>query len=277
MTKAVPGKTAQLQKTAGRRAARRVRKCPQCPLYSSSGQCLDPRLRSGRCGDRIMYVVRGKQFWRLDVKARDPRTPKQRACRARLAAASSDYSARLTDAQQDACIAAGAKRRSQPRLGQAGRLTGQQWWVQERCRRQAQLSTPEAQTPSKSLQTKDKSTPSSGPHRTYTVFPPYQYRGSKPRASRGARTAKTRGPKPETRPNWQRSNPLNARKLRPAVLRRSGYAVDAAPETCPARPCRKLGPLLRRAACPKAPRRLTRSQRSCGGRSHYRKRSGCRA
>jgi hypothetical protein len=37
----------------------------------------------------------------------------------------------LTDEQQDACIAAGAKVRSRPRLGQSGPLTGQQYWMRK--------------------------------------------------------------------------------------------------------------------------------------------------
>jgi len=80
-----------------------------------------------RCGGWVYYVLPDSRPWRrLWVKPRDPRTPKQRSCRARLGAASSYYSASLTDRQQDACIAAGAKVRSRPRLGQWGWLTGQQ-------------------------------------------------------------------------------------------------------------------------------------------------------
>ena len=200
MTTAEPVKVRPQAKATSRRTARRVRKCPQCPFYSASGKCLDPRLRSGRCGDRVMYVVGGRQFWRLDVKARDPRTLKQRACRARLAAASRAYSANLTEAQQDACIASGAKRRSRPRLDQSGPLTGQQWWVQQQCKSAALTRMPEAQTSSKALQTKSRSTPPSGPHRTATVSPPYPCRGNKPQGSRAARKATTRDQKPQARP-----------------------------------------------------------------------------
>ena len=59
----------------------------------------------------------------------DPRSARQRLCRARLAAVSADYSERLTDAQQDACVAAGARGRCRRRLGTLGRLTGQQYLV----------------------------------------------------------------------------------------------------------------------------------------------------
>jgi hypothetical protein len=54
--------------------------------------------------------------------------------RARLAAASKSYNEALTDDQQDACIAAGAKRRTRPRLGQSGQQTGQQYWVGKECK-----------------------------------------------------------------------------------------------------------------------------------------------
>ncbi len=39
------------------------------------------------------------------------------------------YSRHLTQEQRRACIAAGAKRQTRPRLGQSGPLTGQQYWV----------------------------------------------------------------------------------------------------------------------------------------------------
>jgi hypothetical protein len=77
------------------KAARR-RRCLGCPFCAPSGKCLDPRPRSGRCGDWVFYLRHGKQFRRLDVKPRDPRTPSQRYWRERLAAASQRYSAALT-------------------------------------------------------------------------------------------------------------------------------------------------------------------------------------
>lgn len=46
----------------------------------------------------------GKQRRRRYAKPRDPRTAKQRLWRARFGSASSDYSAVLTDQQQDACL-----------------------------------------------------------------------------------------------------------------------------------------------------------------------------
>jgi len=77
----------------------------------------------------VWYVLNGYQWRRLWVKGFDPKTARQMAWRARLAAASKAYNELLTDAEQDACVAAGAKRRTRPRLGQSGLQTGQQYWV----------------------------------------------------------------------------------------------------------------------------------------------------
>ncbi len=49
------------------------------------------------------------------------------------AAASKAYNELLSDEQLDACIAAGAKRRTRTRLGQSGPETGQQCWVGKEC------------------------------------------------------------------------------------------------------------------------------------------------
>jgi hypothetical protein len=68
----------------------------------------------------------GKQRRRPYVKPHDPRTPAQLRSRARLSAASRKYSYSLTQKQRNACIAAGAKRRTRPRLYQSGPMTGQQ-------------------------------------------------------------------------------------------------------------------------------------------------------
>jgi len=77
----------------------------------------------------VWYVYKGHQWRRRWFKPYDPKTPKQVYWRARLAVASKAYNEVLTDEQQDACIAAGAKRKTRPRLGQSGPETGQQWWV----------------------------------------------------------------------------------------------------------------------------------------------------
>ena len=74
-----------------------------------------------------------QQLRRLYVKPKDPRTTKQLRWRARFGAASRKYSEKLTDAQQDACIAAGAKLPCRRRLGPSGHLTGHQYWVRKEC------------------------------------------------------------------------------------------------------------------------------------------------
>jgi hypothetical protein len=112
-----------------RRTARPERVCRRCPLRARSGRCLDPTIKSGRCGDWVWFVRHGKQIRRLYVPPHDPRTPAQLGSRARLSAASGKYSYSLTEKQRDACITAGAKRRSRPRLGQSGPLTGQQYSI----------------------------------------------------------------------------------------------------------------------------------------------------
>ena len=108
--------------------------CSRCALCGPAGECLDATaLKSGRCGDWVWYVRNGHQWRRRWVKGFDPKTPKQRAWRARLATASKAYNEALTDEQQDACTAAGAKRRTRPRLGDSGPETGHQYWVGKEC------------------------------------------------------------------------------------------------------------------------------------------------
>ncbi len=104
-------------------------------MCGPAGECLDAETnKSGRCGDWVWYVRDGHQWRRRWLKPFDPKTAKQMAWRARLAAASKAYNEALTDEQQDACIAAGAKRRTRPRLGQSGLETGQQYWVGKECK-----------------------------------------------------------------------------------------------------------------------------------------------
>jgi hypothetical protein len=163
-------------------AVLRRRRCPRCPFCAPSGACLDPRLRSGRCGDWVFYLLHGKQFRHLYTKPRDPRTPGQRNCRARLGDASRKYSEALTDEQHAACIAAGARRWSRPRLGQSGPLTGQQWWVQSQCAGKAEGAVRDARTATKGLQTQEISLPTWEPHRDTSLAPPRHHRGTTERA-----------------------------------------------------------------------------------------------
>jgi len=104
-------------------------RCRDCRFRALSGACLDPVLTSGRCGDWVWFVRGGKQHRRLYVKPANPRTVTQQRGRARFGATSRKYSESLTDEQRDACIAAGAKLRSHPRLNQSGPLTGQQYSI----------------------------------------------------------------------------------------------------------------------------------------------------
>jgi hypothetical protein len=162
---------------AGIKAVRRhnllgARRCRRCPLCTLAGQCVDPALKSGRCGDWVWYMLGRKQFRRLWVKPRDPRTPSQRQWRARLGAASKNYSQTLSDEQQDACVVAGAKVQSRPRLGQSGLLTGQQYWVGKECARNARERVRNAETHVKSLQTLGISRPTWEPHRGISGAPP---------------------------------------------------------------------------------------------------------
>ena len=119
-----PGRKPKLASALPRRP-----RCRDCRFRAPTGACLDPVLTSGRCGDYVRYVLGNKQLRRLYVKPSNPRTSRQQRWRARFGAASSKYSHSLTDERRDARIAAGAKLRSQPRLGQSGPLTGQQYSI----------------------------------------------------------------------------------------------------------------------------------------------------
>ncbi len=148
------------------------------PLWGPFGECLDKTIRSGRCGDWVFQVLPGnKQVRHLYVRPQDPRTPRQLGCRSRLTAASRGYSASLTEEQRDACIADGANRRSRPRLGHSGPLTGQQYWVSRQCTGTSQPSLPGARKPTGPLQIKEISTPTSEVHRVNAVIAPGEYRG----------------------------------------------------------------------------------------------------
>jgi hypothetical protein len=112
-------------------AGRPRRGCRDCKFRAPSGACRDTAIKSGRCGDWVWWVRGSKQHRRRYVRPNDRRTRKQRRWRARLAAVSADYDRRLTDEQQEACIAQGAKLRSRSRLGPPDRLSGLQYWVRK--------------------------------------------------------------------------------------------------------------------------------------------------
>ena len=218
MVNTLTPKPSKVPKAPRRHNVLRGRRCPRCPFCAPSGACLDPRIRSGRCGDWVSTCCRGKQCRHLYKKPRDPRTPSQLHWRARLGAASRKYSEALTDEQQDACIAAGAKRRSRTRLGQSGPLTGQQWWVQSQCAAEAEGAVRNAQTATKALQTKGISLPTWDTHRGISVVPPGHHR-------RGMRrTGKNEGSPPSS-VRWQAASNRGAFPVLRGVRPRGCAAV----------------------------------------------------
>ncbi len=120
--------------------------CSRCPLCGQAGECFDLAVKSGRCGDWVWYV-RGHQWRRRWLKPFDPKTAKQRAWRAHLAAASKAYNELLTEEQREACIAAGARRRTRARLGQSGPQTGQQYWVGKELKENPPAPIPKTRKP----------------------------------------------------------------------------------------------------------------------------------
>jgi len=226
MTEAEAVKEAKTPKAARRPNAPRGRRCPGCPFCAPSRACLDPTIRSGRCGEWVFYLLRGKQHRHLFRKPRDPRTPSQLHWRARLSAASRKYSQALTDEQQDACIAAGAKRRSRPRLAQTGPLTGQQWWVGRECAEKSEGRTQNAETAAKGLQTQGVSLPTWEPHRSASVVPPEQHRGDTRRESLRCRESEARNPKENRMPKAPRLQTPPAQRFRALSLTCQGLSSD---------------------------------------------------
>jgi hypothetical protein len=198
----------KLQRAFKRRDKKRRNWCRRCPFSAPGGRCLDTTIRSGRCGDWVFYrLPGGKQCRRRWVRPKDPLTPAQVRNRARLAAASRKYSAVLTGRERDAYIAAGAKRRSRSRLGQAGPLTGQQYSVQREYAASATAKVQNTEIPAKVLKPQRVTRPTWEPRHVSAGLPPEQGR-------RGWR-ATGRGHKPTaapqvrqtlrvTRSRWQR-------------------------------------------------------------------------
>jgi hypothetical protein len=156
--------------------------CRRCPFCGPSGECLDPALKSGRCGDWIWWVLHGKQIRRPYFYPRDPRSPAQLRSRARFSAASGKYSDYLTEKQRNACITAGAKRRSRPRLGQSGPLTGQQYSIRkEYALQKAHGKAIKGPLAPQVAQPQRLNPTSSDPHRGATGAPPDRHRrGARP-------------------------------------------------------------------------------------------------
>lgn len=161
---------------AARQSSPQARGCLGCPCRAPSGRCLDTRIKSGRCGDWVWYLRRNQQLRRLYVKPQDPRTPRQLCWRARFGAASTTYSRSLTQDQREACIAAGAKLRSRPRLAQSGPMTGQHYSIRMQYAADAAERTHRAEQLSKGLQKQGLSLSTPETHRSMSGHPPELHR-----------------------------------------------------------------------------------------------------
>ena len=160
-----------------RRNSRPSRQCRGCPFWASPARCLNPSIRSGWCGDWIWYMRGSKQCRRRYARPKDPRTVAQLLNRGRFRTASKRYSRVLTDEQRHACIAAGAKVRSRPRLDQSGPLTGQQYWMRKDARRaNTDVKTKSLKTIPQVLQPQRVARSTSGLHRSITGVSPEQRR-----------------------------------------------------------------------------------------------------
>jgi hypothetical protein len=165
----------------------KARRCRGCPYRAPKGRCLDPVIKSGRCGLYVWYVRGGKQCRHVYIKPQDPRTPKQLRWRARFGAASKDYSHSLTEEQRDACIAAGAKLRSRPRLNQSGPLTGQQYSIRKEYAENAEGRMENAEAAPQVTKPQRLTRSTSGTHRGIPVTPPGQSRRGRASKKEGRR------------------------------------------------------------------------------------------
>ena len=131
-------------------------------------------------------MLGSKQCRRRYVRPKDPRTLAQLRARGRLSAASKLYSQALTDEQQDACIAAGAKVQCRRRMGWSGTMTGHQYWVhREDARRKKQSKATNAKNVPQLPPPQPLTRPTSGPHRLPSGAPPAQHRLRAVRKGRG--------------------------------------------------------------------------------------------
>ena len=84
--------------------------------------------QTGKLGLTVTYPSRNGLIRRAWVVPANPQTGSQLAVRSRLAERATAYDA-LSEAQQDAWVAAAAQEQSRPTLGQSGPLTGLQLYV----------------------------------------------------------------------------------------------------------------------------------------------------
>ena len=123
------GRVSAKRKTRESAAGPRRRGCRDCMFRAASGACLEPVIKSGRCGDWVWWVRGSQQYRRRYARPKDRRTRMQQRCRKRLAAVSAAYCRWLTTEEQHACAVQWAKMRYRERLGPSGWMTGQQYWV----------------------------------------------------------------------------------------------------------------------------------------------------
>ena len=206
----------KLQRAINRRDKPRRNWCRRCPFSAPSGRCLDTTIRSGRCGDWVFYLLPGgKQCRRRWVRPKDPLTPAQVRNRACLAAASRKYSTVLTGRERDAYIVAGAKRRSRPRLGQSGPLTGQQYLVRRQYAVNAAGREQNTRIPVKVPKPQRVTRPTWEPRLSSTTVPPEQRQSGRRATGSGQKppaAPQVRQSHRVTRSRWERN------RVRPTVL-----------------------------------------------------------
>jgi hypothetical protein len=221
-----------------RKHSRRRIRCRDCPFHGPSNRCLNTAIKSGLCGDWIWYMRGSKQCRRHYARPKDPHTLAQAGSRGRLTAASRKYSESLTHKQQDACIAAGAKVQSRPRLGQSGPLTGQQYWIRRHYARQNVQSKVTKLLNALQMQQPQALAKSTwDPHQGVTAASPGQRRIDKG----AARKQKGRRQKEERRNPKARTGSEVSQLQRLSGIRRGPRRRPA--EVSPSRPVRHPGTL----------------------------------
>jgi len=106
--------------------------------------------QTGKLGLTVTWSGRNGLIRRTLVTPRNPRTGAQQVIRQSLATQAAAYD-QLTDAQQEAWIAAAAQIQSKPSLGQSGPLTGLQFFTKVNCALLAIGDEPVAVPPAKPL------------------------------------------------------------------------------------------------------------------------------
>ena len=181
----IDGKGTIMMKTPGILKGGR---CRGCPWRTPMGGCVDPVLKSGRCGDWVWYPRGSKQCRRRWVKPKDPRTPGQLGSRAAFGAASKawSHSQELTEQQREDWRREARKAQSRARLGQSGPVTGQQNYVGRKTEKagEGRQKEPTSQVP----QSQRVARSTWAQHRRSTVVPPWQ----RPRGTGCGRKAKAR-------------------------------------------------------------------------------------